>query len=184
MNRGWTAPPSDLSLRVASMLQLSLAAAIVCWIATRLTAASPELLKRINTTLHVSRRHAEQDGRTDRRSKVSFLRLRAQGEDWFGPPFVSLVCEIPATGNYAVSIEAVKGPEEARVQLFQNEVAVGPAVDLYSPERTRSKLMALGTLSLENGPSNLMFKLVGKNERSRGLGFDLITIQCEKVPRS
>jgi len=26
-----------------------------------------------------------------------------------------------------------------------------------------------------------MFKLVGKNEKSGGLGFDLITIQCEKA---
>lgn len=49
MERGWTDPPFELRPRVASMLQLSLVAAIFCWIATRVTAASPELLKRINT---------------------------------------------------------------------------------------------------------------------------------------
>jgi hypothetical protein len=75
----------------------------------------------------------------------------------------------------------VKGPQQAQVQLFQNEAPVGDAVDLYAPERTRGELVALGTLSFEEGPANVMFKLVGKNEKSAGLGLDLVTIQCERV---
>ena len=113
--------------------------------------------------------------------KVAFLSMKATTQDWFGPPFISLVCDMPAAGRYTVSIEAVKGPEQAQVQLFQNEAPAGAAVDLCAPKRTRSKLISLGTLPFEEGPVNLMFKLVGKSEQSGGFGFDLITIQCEKV---
>jgi hypothetical protein len=113
--------------------------------------------------------------------KVGFLRFTAQGRDWVGPPFISLVCEIPAAGRYTVSIEAVKGPQQAQVQLFQNEAPAGDAVDLYAAERSRSKLIPLGTLFFDEGPVNLMFKLVGKNGQSGGLGFDLVTIQCERA---
>jgi hypothetical protein len=124
----------------------------------------------------LSRQREEIQGR-----RVAFLRMKAKGRDTFGPPFISLVCDMPATGKYAVAIEAVKGPEQAQMQLSQNEAAVGDAIDLYAPERTCNTLIALGALFLEEGPANLLFKLVGKNEQSRGLGFDLVTIQCEKV---
>ena len=124
----------------------------------------------------LSKRHEEIQGR-----RVAFLSMKAQGQDMFGPPFISLTCDIPAAGKYAVSIEAVKGPGQAQVQLFQNEAPVGGAVDLYATKRTRSKLVGLGTLSLDEGPANLMFKLVGKNEQSSGLGFDLVTIVCERL---
>ena len=57
----------------------------------------------------------------------------------------------------------------------------GEEVDLYSAKRQRSERLSLGTLTLPEGPSNLMFKLIGKNDASEGLGFDLITIQCDRV---
>ena len=113
--------------------------------------------------------------------KVSFLSMQAKGEDWFGPPFLSLVCDIPAAGRYAVSIEAVKGPAQGKVQLFDKEAPVGDVVDFYSPKRDRGGRVSLGTLMLPEGASNLMFKLVGKNDESEGLGFDLITIRCDRV---
>ncbi len=113
--------------------------------------------------------------------KVGFLRMQAEGRDWFGPPFVTLVCDIPAEGDYAISIEAVNGPQQGQVQLFENEAPVGEAVDLYAAQRARGEPVVLGALHLEEGPANLMFKLVGKNEQSGGLGLDLITIQCSKV---
>lgn len=112
--------------------------------------------------------------------KVAFLSMRAEGPDWFGPPFISLTCEIPAKGQYQVSIEAVKGPAQAKVQLFDNEAPVGAAVDLYAPKRERSGPTPMGTMMLPEGPTNLMFKLVGKNEASEGLGLDLITIHCDR----
>jgi len=113
--------------------------------------------------------------------RVAFFRLTGKGNDWVGPPFVSLVCEIPAAGRYKVSIEAVKGPDQARVQLFRNENPVGQAADLYSAQRERSPLIELGTLDFAEGPTNLMFKLVGKHEQATGLTFDLVTIQLDRV---
>ena len=74
----------------------------------------------------------------------------ASPKDWFGPPFLSLVCDIPAAGKYRVSIETIQGPEQAQVQLFQNEAPVGSPIDLYAPERTRGDLTAMGTLDLED----------------------------------
>jgi hypothetical protein len=117
-----------------------------------------------------------------RGQRVSFLRMQAdQPQDWFGPPFLSLVCDMPAAGRYEVSIEAVKGPGQAQVQLFQNEAPVGSAIDLFAPERARSEWISLGELSLDAGPANLMFKLVGKHEDATGYGFELARIVCQKT---
>ena len=72
----------------------------------------------------------------------------------------------------------VKGPDQARVQLFQNENPIGEPVDLYSPELTRGTRLLLGSLDLVEGNNNLMIKLVGKNEKSSGLGLNLVEIIC------
>lgn len=109
------------------------------------------------------------------------LWMKAEWRDSFGYPFIALVCDIPAAGRYEVSIEAVQGPDQAIIQLFDREAPVGEAVDLYSAKRQRSERLSLGTLTLPEGPSNLMFKLIGKNDESEGLGFDLIAIQCDRV---
>ena len=39
-----------------------------------------------------------------------------------------------------------------------------------------------GHLDLAEGPNNLMFKLVGRNEQSSGLGLDLIEVVCVRTP--
>ncbi len=65
--------------------------------------------------------------------KSSFLRMTSNGKDWFGSPFISLVCEFSAAGKYDISIDAMQGPQQANVQLFRNEVSAGPPVDLFAP---------------------------------------------------
>ncbi len=112
---------------------------------------------------------------------VRFLSMRPEGpKDWFGAPFLSLTCDLPAAGMYAVAIEAIKGPAQGIVQLFRDEGPVGEPVDLYAPQRDKTAPLPLGTLRLDEGPNNLMFKLVGKNEKSTGLALDLVNIICEK----
>ncbi len=113
--------------------------------------------------------------------KASFLRMTSAGKDWFGAPFISLECEFPAAGNYRLSIDAVKGPAQAHVQLFRNEVPAGVPVDLYAAQRERSDRVELGTIAVEEGPATIVFKLVGKNEAANGWGLDLVTIHAEKV---
>ncbi len=127
-----------------------------------------------NATL--SKKEEEIDGR-----KVSFLSMQAAGNDWFGSPFVSLTCDIPAAGRYEISIEAIKGPAQGKVQLFDREAPLGDGVDCYAPTRQRAERTRLGTMALAEGPVNLMFKVVGKNEKSQGLALDLVTIQCDRV---
>ncbi len=113
--------------------------------------------------------------------EVRFLSMRAKDRATFGPHSICFTCDLPAAGAYRISLDAVKGPEQAKVQLFLDEAPVGPEVDLYSEQRQPSQIEYVGTLNLEQGPNNLMFKLVGKNEQSRGLGFDLTSIICERV---
>ena len=111
-------------------------------------------------------------------AEVRYLSLSATGGDWFGPHFLSPVCDLPVVGTYEIFIEAVKGPAQALVQLFQNENPVSDPVDLYAETPTRSGRLSLGKLPLAEGKNNLMLKLVGKNDKSAGLGLDLIQIIC------
>jgi len=113
---------------------------------------------------------------------VRFLSLSATGEDWFGAHFLSPVCEVPVAGRYAIYIEAVKGPAQGRVQLFQNENPIGEAVDLYAEQPAKSGRLLLGKLDLAEGRNALMLKLTGKHEKSAGLGLDLVEIICAREP--
>jgi len=113
--------------------------------------------------------------------EVRFLSMRAKDSATFGPHSICFTCELPAAGTYRVSLDVVKGPQQGKVQLFVDEAPVGPELDLFSEERQPAKGQYIGTLPLEQGPNNLMFKLVGQNEQSEGLGFDLTSIVCERV---
>ena len=113
--------------------------------------------------------------------EVRFLSLTATGQDWFGPHFVSPTCEVPSAGTYSIYIDAVKGPGQGMVQLFQNENSAGEPVDLYAEQLTKSGRLFLGRLSLAEGRNNLMLKVVDKNERSSGLGFDLVDVICVRA---
>ncbi|MHC4085155.1 MAG: glycoside hydrolase family 172 protein [Planctomycetota bacterium] len=112
---------------------------------------------------------------------VRFLSMRAKGNDWFGHHFICFTCELPAAGKYKVSLDVIKGPSQGKVQLFMDEASVGPVVDLYSDKRQRGLGEYVGTLDLEEGRNNLLFKLVGKNEKSQGLGLDVTNIICERI---
>jgi len=112
---------------------------------------------------------------------VRFLSLRAEGIDTFGHHFICFICELPAAGKYKVSIDAVKGPSQGKIQIFMDEAPIGPQVDLYSAERESTLDEYVGTLNLAEGPNKLLFKLVGKHSESEGLGFDLTNIICERV---
>ena len=112
---------------------------------------------------------------------VRYLALRTtQSQDFFGPPFVSITCDLPETARYAVYIEPVKGPHQGRVQLFQTETPIGEPVDLYAEKPTLCEPIKLGVISAVEGPNHVMFKMVGKNEASKAMNFDLINIICEK----
>ncbi|MHC4396623.1 MAG: glycoside hydrolase family 172 protein [Planctomycetota bacterium] len=113
--------------------------------------------------------------------EVRYLSMRAKDRDSFGHHIICFTCELPAAGTYRVSLDVVKGPEQGKVQLFRDEATVGPVVDLYSDKSRPTQGVYVGTLELEEGPNNLLFKIVGKNKKSQALGFDLTNIVCERV---
>jgi hypothetical protein len=110
-----------------------------------------------------------------------FLSLQAKDTDSFGHHFICFVCELPSAGKYKVSLDAVKGPSQAKVQMFVDEAPAGPEVDFYAPKRQRALDEYICTLDLAEGPNNLLFKLVGKHAESQGLGLDLTNIICERI---
>jgi len=112
---------------------------------------------------------------------VRFLSLRAKGNDTFGHHFICFICELPSAGKYKISLDAVKGPSQGKVQMFMDEAPVGPEVDLYAAKRECALDEYIATLNLTEGPNRLLFKLTGKHAESQGLGLDLTNIICERV---
>ncbi len=113
--------------------------------------------------------------------EVRFLSMRGGPADWVGVPYLFLTCHVPAAGRYQVAIEAVRGPEQGCVQLFENEVPAGEAVDLYAETPAKSGRVTLGELSLAEGDNPVMLKLVRKNHQARAVGLDLIAVICTRV---
>lgn len=112
---------------------------------------------------------------------IRFLRVRATEDDIFGPHSVGFRCELPEAGTYAVSIEALAGPDQAMVQIYKNEKAEGAIVDLYWPQRGTSGDLPLAEMDFVEGDNVVLLKLVGKNARSSGLGLDVTALTFERV---
>ncbi len=112
---------------------------------------------------------------------VQFLSLQTRGGDVFGNHFVSFACELPAAGKYRIAVDTIKGPAQGQVQLSVDEAPVGPLVDFYAEKRQRVAGVEMGTLELAEGTNNLLFKIMGRNEKSQGQAFDVINVSCERV---
>jgi len=113
--------------------------------------------------------------------EVRYFSMKAAGEDYFGPPFVSFEFDIPEAGKYAVAAEAVLGPDQGLVRMFLNENSRGDAKDLFSDERRVSGALPFGVLALRPGINVLYFKVIGKNPRSSGFGFEPVSFIFERV---
>lgn len=114
--------------------------------------------------------------------EVRFLSVRGGAPDWVGAPYLYLTCHVPAAGRYAIAIEALRGPEQGRVQLFQDEVPVAEPVELYSETPAKSGRVKLGEVGLQAGDNPVMLKLVGRDARATATGLDLIEVICTRIP--
>jgi hypothetical protein len=123
-------------------------------------------------------RKTERIGQED----IRFLSLCAEGRTAFGLHNVSFLCAIPRAGRYQVTIEAMQGPAQGIVQLFDREQAVGESADFFAEQRGKSGAKPMGILELKKGLNPVFFKLTGKNAKSSGLGLDLVTLTLERVP--
>jgi hypothetical protein len=114
-------------------------------------------------------------------TEVRFLSMCSDGEDIFGRPFVSFAFDIPEAGRYAVGLEALLGPAQGTVQMFRNENPAGAAADLFSEVRRKSDALPLGVLAMRSGINVLYFKVVGRNPRANGSGFDPVTFIFDRM---
>lgn len=112
---------------------------------------------------------------------VRFMSFRAEGQNNFTNHFIGFTCEMPLPGKYKVCIEAINGPSQSIVQIFDHEIPLGEAIDLYEPERKVTGEIELAVLDLIEGDNHIYFNLIGKNDRSNGLGFDLSKIIFKRI---
>ena len=80
-----------------------------------------------------------------------------------------------------MGIKAFKGPDQGIVQIFRQDVPVGEAVNLYAESRSLSDVLPLGVHEMREGDNIVFLNLFGKDERSSGIGFDLVEIVFEKL---
>lgn len=109
------------------------------------------------------------------------LSLRATGNGDFDICFVTLRADIPSAGRYRVYGDFVKGPAGGVVQVCREDSPIGPSVDLYSAKPVGLDRVLLGEFTAVEGGNGLMFKLIGKNAASAGLGMDLVNVVCVKI---
>ncbi len=94
--------------------------------------------------------------------RVRYLRIRASGEDRFGPHSVAFRCELPRAGRYRVSLEAVGGPGQGVVQIYRNEKAEGEALSLGRRARSWIGATPLAELDFQAGENVVMLKITGE----------------------
>ena len=114
-------------------------------------------------------------------SEIRYLSFRGTGEDIFGSHHVSFICNVPAAGRYKLALQAVQGPDQGVVQMFQDDLPFGDPVDLYAEKRQLSPETALAIVNFNKGDNIVFLHLVRKNAKSSALGLDLVQITCEKV---
>lgn len=102
-------------------------------------------------------------------------------EEWFGPHHICFTCDLPAGGKHRITLDALRGPDQAILQLFQNEVPVGPKIDLFAETRQTLDGAYVGTLELNEGANNLLFKIVGSKSGSEHLQCDLRNLVFERI---
>jgi hypothetical protein len=103
------------------------------------------------------------------------------GEDIFGSHHIALICDMPSAGDYKISIKAVRGPDQGILRMFQRDLPVGEAVNLFAEDRSVSEALPLGIQDMKKGNNLLFLHLVGKDARSKGLGLDLVEIIFERI---
>lgn len=114
-------------------------------------------------------------------NKIRYLSVKTSGRGSFGRQHISFICEMPSRGRYRVGLKAIMGPDQAQVQQHLYDHPVGDPVNLYAEERCLSQVLPLSVLELEQGDNVVYLHLVGKDERSTGLGLDIVELVFERV---
>ena len=93
---------------------------------------------------------------------VRYLRVRAVGEDQFGPHSIAFRCELPRPGRYRVSLEAVGGPDQGIVQIYREGKAEGESHNLRRHASTLLEALPLAELDFQAGENIVMLEITGE----------------------
>jgi hypothetical protein len=96
--------------------------------------------------------------------------------------FAAFTVDVPVAGDYAVSLEALGGPDSGIVQLRQNDQPAGAALNCYAPVLGTS-CIAETVEHLEQGETHLYLAQSGQDVQSTGLELDLVKIQLKRQDR-
>jgi hypothetical protein len=111
--------------------------------------------------------------------KVRVLSVKATGGDYFAPPFVAFWLDLPKSGVYDISIQAVGGPQQGFVELLENDRSVGDRADL-SADSKQLVTKRLGSQRFRPGLNTVFLRLLPRDPSSKNTGLDLIRITCER----
>ena len=113
--------------------------------------------------------------------RVRYLSMRTSGEDIFGPHHISFICDLPTAGQYRIGVKVVKGPDQGIVQMYRYDRPVGDSVNLYAENRRVSEVLPLCILNMDEGDNIVFLNLIGRDDRSEGLGLDLVELVFERI---
>jgi Protein of unknown function (DUF2961) len=111
---------------------------------------------------------------------VRVLSIEAKGEEMFGPHYIAFTVRIPREGDYAVSLEALRGPERGTVQLMFNNKLTGKLASFAGPSVAQVDGVELGAIHLTAGENQLFFQLKAESGRTDIFRTDLVHIVCKR----
>jgi hypothetical protein len=106
---------------------------------------------------------------------------------------VKLILPVKAAGRHSLAARLTRGPDCGQVQVLRGDRPLGEPVDCFAPKPEVGPVVALGTVELGPEMNDVMFKVVGKNEKATGfrVGIDFLrlgrivvenAIEAEKLP--
>jgi Protein of unknown function (DUF2961) len=111
---------------------------------------------------------------------VRVLSIEAKGEEMFGPHYIAFTVQIPAAGNYSVSLVALRGPSQGTVQLMFNNVLIGKATSFAAPSLMKAEAVDLGTVPLKAGENQIFFQLANEAGKADPFHVDMVRIACTR----
>jgi hypothetical protein len=111
---------------------------------------------------------------------VRVLSIEAQGEEMFGPHYIAFSIRIPKTGDYLVSLDALRGPSQGTVQLMVDNKVSGRTASFHGTSLGQSNGVELGTVRFTAGENQLFLQLKADGESDKPFRADLVQIICKR----
>jgi hypothetical protein len=110
---------------------------------------------------------------------VRVLSVEAHGEDMFGPHYIAFTLPIPTEGEYAIILDALRGPSQGTIELMIDNKLTGQPVHFAAVARDLMVGVELGSAHLVRGENQLFFQLKSESG-SDSFRADLVRIRCRR----